>query len=75
MFGNAGDSHGPGSASYIQSMAADRAKPKTRKMTADERVAFQAARDAIAKGQSIKPVAFRAARSKAEKASYLRAHL
>jgi hypothetical protein len=36
---------------------------------------MDAAREAVAKGQSLKPVAFQAARSKADKAAYLQAHL
>jgi len=52
-----------------------KARPTTRKLTSAEKATMEAARDAISKGQSLKPVAFRAARTKAEKAAYLQAHL
>lgn len=52
-----------------------KARPKTQKLTSDERATVKDAREAIAAGQSLKPVAFRAARSKADKAAYLQAHL
>lgn len=54
---------------------ATKARPKTRKLTPAERATLNAARGAIAAGQSLKPVAFDAAASKADKAAYLQAHL
>jgi hypothetical protein len=52
-----------------------KARPKTRKLTVAEKTTMTDARKAIAKGESLKGVAFRAARSKADKAEYLQAHL
>lgn len=52
-----------------------KARPKTRKLTGAEKATMVSAREAVAKGQSVKGVAFRAASSKAEKAQYLQAHL
>jgi len=52
-----------------------KARPKTQKLTSAERTTVKDARAAIAAGKSLKPVAFRAARSKADKAAYLQAHL
>ena len=54
---------------------ATKARPKTRKLTSAERSTMVAAREAITARKSLKPVAFRAARSKADKAAYLQAHL
>lgn len=52
-----------------------KARPKTRTITAAERQTMDAAREAISQGKSLKPVAFAAAPTKADKAAYLRAHL
>ncbi len=52
-----------------------KARPKTRKLTVAEQATMVAARGAVAAGKSLKVVAFRAARTKVEKAEYLQAHL
>lgn len=54
---------------------ATKARPTTRKLNDAEKATMRSAREAMAKGKSIKPVAFRAAESKADKAAYLQAHL
>jgi hypothetical protein len=54
---------------------ATKSRPKTRKTTAAQKATMDAARGAMNRGESIKPVAFRAAQGKAAKAAYLQAHL
>lgn len=54
---------------------ATKSRPKTRKPTAAQKAGMNAARLAVDRGESIKPVAFRAAQDKAAKAAYLQAHL
>lgn len=52
-----------------------KARPKTQKNTAAQKATMDAAREAFPKGESLKGVAFDAARTKADKAEYLQAHL
>jgi hypothetical protein len=52
-----------------------KSRPTTRTITEADKARMDAARQALANGESIKPVVFRSLASKAEKAEYLRSHL
>ena len=61
--------------SYNQKSMAIASRPKTKKLTADEKAMIAAAKEARAQGNPIEPVVFSLIQGKAAQGAYLNAHL